>query len=210
MFINSSHDDFVSANTRAVKVCREGFAFTAAGLAKCPVESDGSAILDCEAMTLGRLCALKLFMPPWFGLEPLNTPRYRTPRLPGNSRQIDQARRGPRRALPVPPPSVEERSLACHLLCGRCHPDQWIQSQPEEMRPKCLEMLALPVTTGKKLLLGRVFDCACFAMAGADSPVVTFLAHAANGERVTARDAWLAIIKNMPWCACSDVLLSRH
>ena len=219
MFINASHDDFVVSSTKAECVCEEGFSFTGAGLGGSPgaaapnpnsIDAVMAAIMSSQHMALGRLCALKLFMPPWFGLEPLTTPRVPPPAFGSRQRNQGRAggdrRTGPRQPLPLTAPSSEERSLASQLLCGRCHPDSWVQSQPEELQQRCRELLALPVCTGPQVLLGRVFDCACFAMAGAESPVVAFLAHASPGApRVTARDAWVAIIKNMPWCE-HDVL----
>eukprot|EP01047_Picozoa_sp_COSAG01_P029876 COSAG01_NODE_2064_length_8507_cov_312.247740_4_plen_200_part_00 len=195
LFVNSSHDDFVASSTRADKCCPEGFSFTGTGLA---AGLAGVGAEDSEALTLCRLCVLKLFMPPWFGLEPLTTPRY-TPAMLNSRQRFQGIRRGPRQPLPIAAPTAEERSYASHLLCGRCHPDSWVESQPSEVRGRCQEMLALPVCTGPRVMLGRVFDCACFAMAGAECPVVAFLAHATDGQRVTARDAWLAILKNMPW-----------
>ena len=63
--------------------------------------------------------------------------------------------------------------------------------------------LALPICAGPKVLLGRVFDCSCFVMSGADSPVIAFLATASDGVQVTVRDAWLAIWDNMPWVSSS-------
>ena len=90
-----------------------------------------------------------------------------------------------------------------------CHPDEWLRATTQAGIPtnESVARLALPICAGPKVLLGRVFDCSCFVMSGADSPVVAFLATASDGLQVTVRDAWLAIWQNMPWVSSQLHLL---
>ena len=147
LFINCGHDTFSGcptmkseqvARVRAEAACPEGFAFSGRGLGRHPgfnPSETESGMPTRDALTLARLCVLKLFMPPWFGLEPLTTPRVRTPRtsssVPGMPRHpgsmdgailVERARG--RKALPLPPASADEKRLAANLLCGMCHPDE--------------------------------------------------------------------------------------
>ncbi len=216
LFINCGHDTFSGcptmrsqqiARVRAEAACPEGFAFSGRGLGRHPGFNPSSNLPTHDALTLARLCVLKLFMPPWFGLEPLTTPRVRTPRstptfpgsmLPRHPGSVDGRAR---KAFPLPPASSDEKRLAANLLCGMCHPDEWLRATTQAGIPtnESAARLALPICAGPKVLLGRVFDCSCFVMSGADSPVVAFLATASDGLQVTVRDAWLAIWQNMPW-----------
>ena len=274
LFINCGHDSYSGLPTmknqfggqpqidrvRAEAACPEGFAFSGTGLARRPTSPPATAtaagaaapsrveLPSREALTLARLCVLKLFMPPWFGLEPLPTPRIRTARsitptlpgmegfplpsglprafgsvdgftLPKSSGSMDGRIRSSgsdrRQGLPLPPASAEEKRLAANLLCGKCHPDEWLRVMTQAGIPTeaSFAKLALPVCLGPKVLLGRVFDCSCFVMSGADSPVVSFLATASDGAQVTVRDAWLSIWQNMPWvslgCCCCCFLAGR-
>ena len=235
LFINCGHDGYSGrptmkseqiARVRADAACPEGFAFSGAGLGRrSHAGASGESTAEPpsrDALTLARLCVLKLFMPPWFGLEPLTTPRIRTPRstppfstmggeshplgLPRHPGSVDGGQTsmwggGRRKALPLPPASAEEKRLSANLLCGKCHPDEWLRAMAQAgmQTEASAARLALPVCCGPKVLLGRVFDCSCFVMSGADSPVVSFLATASDGAQVTVRDAWLAIWQNMPW-----------
>eukprot|EP01045_Picozoa_sp_COSAG04_P004661 COSAG04_NODE_207_length_20357_cov_14.209843_7_plen_197_part_00 len=107
-----------------------------------------------EIWALARLCALKVFMPPWWGLEPMATPRVRTPRAsPTTMRQ---------QRCPVElgePATAEDKLLMRNFMWGNMPPDEFVaQFGPEGNADRAAveAKLALPVCRGNKLIIGRV------------------------------------------------------
>lgn len=79
LFINCAYDDFYHQNLALpAKGIPRAMRFSAEGLANISGPNVGSG----EPGVLARLCAMKTFMPAWFGLEPLSTPRCPSPRNP--------------------------------------------------------------------------------------------------------------------------------
>ena len=107
-----------------------------------------------EIWALARLCALKVFMPPWWGLEPMATPRVRTPRAsPTTMRQ---------QRCPVElgePATAEDKLLMRNFMWGNTPVDEFLACfGPEGSADRAAveAKLALPVCRGNKLMIGRV------------------------------------------------------